>query len=65
MEESGALLDMPHLAQKRYPDQRIFVVAIDGYACCVPYVVDGGTRILKTVYPHRKFRYLIEESDHG
>ena len=36
------------------------VVEIDGYAYCVPYVVDGDTWFLKTGYPNRKFKYLIE-----
>ena len=50
---------------KRYPNQQIFVVAIDGYAYSVPYVVDGDTWFLKTVYPNRKFKYLIEGSNDG
>lgn len=65
LEEDGALLDIPHPARERYPNQRIFVVSIDGYAFCVPYVVAGNSWILKTVYPNRKFKYLIEEGDHG
>lgn len=65
LEEHGTLLDIPHPAQDRYPDQRMFIVDIDGYAYCVPYVVDGNTWFLKTVYPSRKFKYLIEERDYG
>ena len=65
VEQDGVLLDIPHPAQDRYPNQRIFVVAIEGYAYCVPYVIDGNTWILKTVYPNRKFKYLIEGENDG
>ena len=30
VERDGVLLDIPHPAQDRYPNQRIFVVAIEG-----------------------------------
>ena len=60
VEQNGILLDMPHPAKHRYPNQRIFIVEIDGYAFCVPYAIDGDTWILKTVYPNRKFKYLVK-----
>ena len=65
VEQDGILLDMPHPAHHRCPDQRIFVVEIDGYAYCVPYVVEGGTWILKTIYPNRKFKYLVKGDKDG
>ena len=58
--EKGILLDFDHPDQVKYAGQRIIVVDIDGYAYCVPYVVEGETWFLKTVYPSRKFKYLIE-----
>lgn len=65
VEQSGILVDVPHPAQDRYPDQRIFIVEIHGYANCVPYVIDGDTWILKTVYPNRKFKHLVEGDRDG
>lgn len=60
IEEQGVLLDFPHPNIEKYPRQRILVVNIDGYAYCVPYESKGGTLFLKTVYPSRKFKHLIE-----
>jgi hypothetical protein len=31
-------------------------VELDGDASCVPYVVDGDTWLLKTIYPSRNFK---------
>lgn len=53
--EAGGLLDIlahPNLA--RYPDQRLMVVAIDGYAYLVPFVEEADHYFLKTVIPSRK-----------
>lgn len=41
------------------------VVDIKHCAYCVPYVVRGETWFLKTVYPSRKFKYLITGGEHG
>lgn len=65
VERDGILLDMPHPARHRYPNQRIFVVEIDGYAYCVPYVIDDDTWVLRTVYPNRKFKHLIKGDNDG
>lgn len=58
--ENGILLNFDHPNKEKYPNQKVFVVNIDNYAYCVPYVVDGDTWFLKTIYPNRKFKYLIE-----
>ena len=58
--DSGVLLDFEHPDQSRYPNQRVLVVELNDYAYCVPYVVEGDTWFLKTIYPSRKFKYLIE-----
>ena len=53
--EAGGLLDIlahPNLA--RYPDQRLMVVASDGYAYLVPFVEEADHYFLKTVIPSRK-----------
>ena len=53
--ESGGLLDIlahPNLA--KYPNQKILVVASDGYAYLVPFVEEDDHFFLKTVIPSRK-----------
>jgi hypothetical protein len=63
--ERGILLNFDHPNQQKYPEQKILVVNLDGYAYCVPYVVEGGKWFLKTIYPSRKFRHLIGGSNDG
>ena len=58
--EGGRLLDdVDHPGSNR-KHQRMFVVELDGYACAVPYVVDGRTAFLKTAFRSRNMqkRYL-------
>ncbi len=51
----GGLLDvLAHPNRAKYPDQRVFVVAIDGYAYLVPFVEEEEYVFLKTVIPSRK-----------
>lgn len=57
--EKGILLNFDHPNQQEYPEQKILVININGYAYCVPYVIEGYKWFLKTIYPSRKFRYLI------
>ena len=58
--EKGILLNFPHPNQERYPNQKVLVVELNGYAYCVPYVINGDTWFLKTIYPSRRFKYLLE-----
>ena len=58
--EKGVLLNFDHPNQQKYPQQWVLVVNLNGYAYCVPYVIRGDTWFLKTVYPSRRFKYLIE-----
>ncbi|MGV6810323.1 MAG: BrnT family toxin [bacterium] len=55
----GFLDDQPHPNQERYPNQRLLIVMIEDYPCVVPYVRDGDTLFLKTIYPNRKLKSLI------
>ncbi|MEW6089214.1 MAG: toxin [bacterium] len=57
--KEGVLLEIEHPNQKKFPDQSMFVVNIDNYAYCVPYVKNGKVIFLKTIYPNRKFKHLI------
>lgn len=51
----GGLLDaIAHPNQKEYPDQRIFVVNVEGYAHIVPFVEDDDIIFMKTIIPSRK-----------
>ena len=52
--EQGNALDIPHHNAERYPNQRLFIVAIENYAYVVPYVEDNDVVFLKTLYPSRK-----------
>ncbi|MBI2600456.1 DUF4258 domain-containing protein [Candidatus Daviesbacteria bacterium] len=53
--EAGRVLDeIDHPSKKRYPNQRILIVEIEGYAYYVPYVEDEEKIFLKTIFPSRK-----------
>ncbi|MBA5866568.1 MAG: toxin [Nitrospira sp. CR1.3] len=53
--ESGGLLDvLAHPNPKRYPNQRVMVVAVLEYVYLVPHVEEPGHIFLKTVIPSRK-----------
>ena len=62
--QQGQLLDdIEHPNRTKYPEQRIFVINVDGYAHLVPYVEDRKEIFLKTVIPSRKAtqQYLGEK----
>jgi len=53
--ESGGLLDiLEHPNKRRFPRQRILVVALDGYCYLVPYIEEREYIFLKTNIPSRK-----------
>lgn len=53
--EAGGLIDiLAHPNPAKYPNQRVIVVASDGYACLVPFVEEEDHFFLKTVIPSRK-----------
>lgn len=60
--EKGVLLDFQHPNTEKYPKQRIFVVGIFGYTYCVPYVENDDVIFMKTIFPSRKFLYLLENT---
>ena len=63
--ERDDLLDiLEHPNASRYPDQRIFVVDVDGYAVLVPFVESETEVFLKTIIPSRKAtRTYLRERD--
>lgn len=53
--ESGGLLDiLAHPNPVKYPQQRVLVVAHDGYAYLVPFLEGKDYYSLKTIIPSRK-----------
>jgi len=57
------LLDFKHPNNKKYPKQRIMVVNINNYTFCVPYEIKVNKIYLKTIYPDRRFKNLIGNSN--
>ena len=63
----GDLLDdYIHPNQSQYPNQRLLVVQIQGYAYIVPYIETGSELFLKTIIPSRKAtkQYLRGGNNH-
>jgi len=53
--EADGLLDiLRHSNPSKYPNQRVFVVAVEQYAYLVPFIEDGNYYFLKTILPSRK-----------
>ncbi|MBD2858331.1 BrnT family toxin [Spongiibacter sp. KMU-158] len=53
--QQGEFLDIvEHPNQKKYPNQRMFVMNIDGYVYLVPYAENREEIFLKTIIPSRK-----------
>ena len=47
-----AVVDHPN--QKKYPDQKIMIVNVNGYAYMVPFILQEKGAFLKTIIPSRK-----------
>jgi len=61
----GGILDIrEHSKKDQYPNQRLLVVRIRGYAYLVPFVENNSEVFLKTIIPSRKAtrHYLTEDS---
>jgi hypothetical protein len=54
MEADGLLDELRHPNTAKYPNQSVFIVALDGYVYLVPYVEEPDYYFLKTVIPSRK-----------
>lgn len=53
--EKGDEVDVyPHPNKSQYPNQKISVVVVNGYAYLVPYVESEDEIFLKTIIPSRK-----------
>jgi uncharacterized DUF497 family protein len=52
---SGDLIDrIKHPNTAQYPNQKVFLVRIEGYIYSVPYVEDNDKIFFKTIIPNRK-----------
>lgn len=63
LNEERILYRGDHPNQKKYPGQKIVVVAIKNYAYVVPFVEDDEKIFFKTIIPNRKAtkKYLRKE----
>ena len=53
--EAGGLLEIvDHPNPKRYPNQKVFVIALAEYVYHVPYIEEPEYVFLKTIIPSRK-----------
>ena len=53
--ESGAKsIETNHPNKKKYPNQKILIIDVDGYAYLVPCAIDKNEYFLKMIIPSRK-----------
>ena len=48
------VIETDHPNKKKYPNQKILIVDVDGYAYLVPCVINKNEYFLKTIIPSRK-----------
>jgi len=65
IESGGKVIETAHPNKKKYPNQRILIVELGGYAYMVPCVINEGEYFLKTIIPSRKAtrKYLGEKNE--
>jgi uncharacterized DUF497 family protein len=54
IESCTKIIERDHPNKKKYPNQKILIVDIDGYAYLVSCVIDKNEYFLKTIIPSRK-----------
>jgi hypothetical protein len=61
----GRVLDIIQNPSSLHSSQKMFVLDINSYAYCVPFIETETGIFLKTVFPSRKYTaiYLTEEKD--
>jgi hypothetical protein len=52
--ENGRVLDVLPNPSSKHPTQKMYVLEINNYAYCVPFVETDDQIFLKTVFPNRK-----------
>ena len=63
--DGAKIVETDHPNKEKYPNQKILIVDVVGYAYLVPCVKDGNEYFLKTVIPSRKAtkKYLGDQND--
>jgi len=63
IESGSTVIETDHPNKEKYPNQRILIVNVDGYAYLVPCVIKEDEYFLKMIIPSRKAtkKYLGEE----
>ena len=65
IEAGSIVINTDHPNKEKYPNQKIMIIDVEGYAYLVPYVVDKNLFFLKTIIPSRKAtkKYLGGKDD--
>lgn len=58
IELGATIIETDHPNKKKYRNQKILIIDIDGYAYLVPCVIDKNEYFLKTIIPSRKATWL-------
>ncbi len=64
MSNGGLLVVLDHPNTNQYPNQRMFVIRIRGYAYLVPFVETKQEVFLKTIIPSRKATQIYLNEEH-
>ena len=64
IEANGILDVVRHPNSGKYPNQLVYIVALDGYVHLVPYIEEAEYYFLKTIIPSRKATrdYLLRKN---
>ena len=52
-----------HPNSEKYPNQFIFIVELNNYLYCVPFIKQDDTIFLKTIFPSRKATKTYRSND--
>lgn len=63
--DGAQIVETDHPNQKKYPNQKILIVDVAGYAYLVPCIKENDGYFLKTIIPSRKAtkKYLRNQND--
>ena len=52
--DGAKIIETDHPNREKYPNQKILIVDVNGYAYLIPFVKEGNEYFLKTIIPSRK-----------
>jgi hypothetical protein len=52
---------LPHPNLDKYPNQKLFIISLNGYVYYVPFVENEEEVFLKNIIPSRKYKKAYEE----